>query len=224
MAYNVGMEFKEFVHPYVTVDVLVFSIVEGKLAILLMKRDTAPFEGIWALPGGFVKTDESLDGAANRIVVEKGGLKDVFLEQLFSFGGPERDPRAWVISVSYFALVPEAGAINIESSQVIKWFPVEKLPEMAFDHKEIINTGMARLKAKISYSNIAVGILPRHFRLSELQRVYEIILSQPLDKRNFRKKMLSLDLLKAVGKTDKGEKRRPAMLYTFKTSKTVFFD
>ena len=218
------MEFREFSHPYVTVDVLVFSIVAGELAILLARRNGEPFKGSLGLPGGFVGMEEGLDDAADRIVGEKGGLSDVYLEQLFSFGNPKRDPRTRVVSISYFALVPEEKANKIVSSQELGWFPVGKLPGVAFDHAEIIRAGIARLKAKITYSNIAVGLLPHQFRLSELQRVYEIILSQSLDKRNFRKKMLSLDLLKAVGKTDKGEKRRPAMLYTFKTSKTIFFD
>ena len=128
-----------------------------------------------------------------------------------------------MVSVAYFALVPEERVESATTGEKVAWFSVDELPEVAFDHKEIIRTGVARLKAKITYSNIAVGLLPREFRLSELQKVYEIILGKELDKRNFRKKMLSLDLLRPVGKKDQGEKRRPAMLYSFKTTKQVYF-
>ena len=212
------MEFSDFPHPYMTVDVLIFSIINGVLVILLTKRNKPPFEGSWALPGGFIRMDESLDEAAKRITNEKGKMGEVYLEQLYSFGDIGRDPRGRVVSVSYFALVPEE-----RTKQVEGWFPVDKLDKLSFDHLLMVKAGAARLKAKVTYSNIAVGLLPKNFRLSELQRVYEIILGRPLDKRNFRKKMTSLDLLIKVGETDKGEKRRPAMLYTFKETKQIFF-
>ena len=217
------MGFKGFDHPYVAVDVLMFSIVGGKLVVLLSKRNKIPFEGRWALPGGFVGINESLDEAADRVMLEKGGISGVYLEQLYSFGETKRDPRGRVISVAYFALVPEEQSEDVIENRAA-WFDVNQVPEVAFDHGEIIRAGVARLKAKITYSNIVVGLLPREFRLSELQKVYEIILGKKLDKRNFRKKMLSLDLLKPAGKKDQGEKRRPAMLFTFKTTRQVYFD
>jgi len=153
-----GMSFKGFDHPYVAVDVLAFSVVEGKLVVLLSKRDRSPFEGRWALPGGFVGMSEGLDEAADRILQEKGGLSDVYLEQLFSFGEPARDPRTRVVSVAYFALVPEERVESATTGEKVAWFSVDELPEVAFDHKEIIRTGVARLKAKITYSNIAVYV------------------------------------------------------------------
>lgn len=214
---------KEFPHPYVTVDVLIFSIIKGELSVLLIKRSNPPFEGEFALPGRFVEIAESLDEAVERVIEAKARIKGPYLEQLFTFGEVKRDPRGRVISVSYLALVSEEKTrVAGDGKHVVEWFGVKKLPRLAFDHKVIVETGINRLKNKIGYSNIAVGLMPDKFGLGELQRVYEAILGRSLDKRNFRKKMLSLDLLNEVGESS-GGRHRPAKLYSFNSDKPVFF-
>lgn len=213
-----------FKNPALTVDILIFSIQNNELNIVLVKRDTEPYKNAWALPGGFVRIDESLDGAVKRVLEDKAGISDMYVEQLFTFGEVSRDPRSRVVTVSYFALVPNHKLEINKDSGDVKLFSVNKLSNLAFDHKKIIEYGVERLKAKIGYSNIAFGLLPKHFRLSDLQKVYEIILSQKVDKRNFRKKMLSLGLLKSTGKKELEGAHRPAMLYEFKNKEVVFFD
>lgn len=216
-------EVNEFPHPYVTVDVLIFSIIKGELSALLIKRSNPPFGGEFALPGGFVAEEESLDEAAKRVIEAKARMKGLYLEQLFTFGDRGRDPRGRVVSVSYLALVPEEkiGTIG-DGKHIVEFFGVKKLPQLAFDHKMIIETGINRLKSKIGYSNIAVGLMPVKFGLGELQRAYQAILGRSLDKRNFRKKMLSLDLLNEAGESS-GGRHRPAKLYSFESDKPVFF-
>lgn len=219
--------------PLVTVDVLVFTVAKNKsqkqpndLKIALVKRAIPPFKGKWALPGGFVKENEPLEDAAKRELKEEAGVRNVYLEQLYTFGNPERDPRTRVITVAYFALVP-ADTISLSAATDVseaQWFPIKNLPELAFDHKKIIQTGVERLRSKIGYSNIAYGLLPQKFRLSDLQKVYEAILGHKLDKRNFRRKMLSLGLLEETGQKDKSGPGRPALLYRFGTKEVVFFD
>ena len=181
---------------------------------------------MWAIPGGFVRTEESLESAAMRELLEETGVKNVYLEQLYTFGDPFRDPRTRVITVAYFALIP-AESTKLQAStdaSDAQWYSVKELPALAFDHKEIVKAGIERLRSKIGYSNIVYGLLPNEFRLSELQKVYEVILNQKVDKRNFRKKMLSLQLLESTGKREIDGAHRPAMLYRFKSRKTVIFD
>lgn len=217
---------EHFPHPAVTVDVLIFTVREKKLEIILVKRGINPYKGMWALPGGFVEIKEALEDAAKRELIQETGVKDVYLEQLYTFGDPERDPRERVITVSYFALIPSE-RIKLKATTDVTdaaWFVVHNLPKLAFDHKQIIETGVERLKSKIGYSNIVYGLLPNKFRLSELQEVYEVILGQKLDKRNFRKRMLSLGLLKMTGEKEIEGAHRPAMLYQFKRKEVVLFD
>ena len=212
--------------PAVTVDVLIFSIQDNDLQVLLIKRGIPPFKDMWAIPGGFVRTEESLESAAMRELLEETGVKNVYLEQLYTFGDPFRDPRTRVITVAYFALIP-AESTKLQAStdaSDAQWYSVKELPALAFDHKEIVKAGIERLRSKIGYSNIVYGLLPNEFRLSELQKVYEVILNQKVDKRNFRKKMLSLQLLESTGKREIDGAHRPAMLYRFKSRKTVIFD
>ncbi len=215
----------EFDHPYITVDVLIFCIKDHQLNTLLIKRSHPPFADMFAIPGGFVALGESLDQAAIRVLSQKGHLNQIFLEQLYSFGDVNRDPRGRVISVSYYALVPQDKVTEFhDKKHTIKWCPVKKLPPLAFDHKQIISTALDRIKAKIAYSSIAIGLLPKKFRLSQLQTVYEIILNKLIDKRNFRKKMASVDLLEPVGEIDNTGSHRPAALYRFKAKTPVIFD
>lgn len=209
-----------------TVDLVIFTVNTDKLKVLLTKRAEAPFSGFWSLPGGFLLIDESLEEAARRVLKEKTGVKDVYLEQLYTFGKPDRDPRARVITVTYFALIPWANLDQPESKKVadLNWVSVDQVPNLAFDHKEILNCAVQRLRAKVSYSNIVYGLMPDKFRLSELQKMYEIILDDQLDKRNFRKRMLASGLLQDTGKKDLLGAHRPAMLYQFKKMEITFLN
>ncbi len=216
----------DFKRPSVTVDILIFTIQDGTLKIVLVKRGVEPFKNTWAIPGGFVHLDESLEDAARRELQEEAGLKNVYLEQLYTFGDPKRDPRERVITVAYFALIPSEN-INLKAATDVvdaQWFPIGELPKLAFDHNQIIKYALERLENKIEYSNIAQALLPKKFRLSKLQKIYEIILGKKLDKRNFLKKILSLNLLESTGEKELEGAHRPAMLYKFKTKKIIFFD
>jgi 8-oxo-dGTP diphosphatase len=212
--------------PGVTVDLVIFTVSEGLLKALLVKRAEEPFAGSWSIPGGFLKAGESLDEAAVRVMHDKTGVKEVYLEQLYTFGDPDRDPRARVITVTYFALIPWKNLMQPASAKVadVAWFPVDSLPSLAFDHKKIMNYAIARLRAKASYSNIVYGLMPEKFRLSDLQKMYEIIINKPLDKRNFRKRMLATSLLQETGSRDIAGAHRPAMLYKFKKLKLTVLD
>lgn len=212
--------------PAVTVDLIIFTVDKDILSVLLVKRAEEPFNGFWSLPGGFLKLGESLEQAAQRVLIEKTGVREVYLEQLYSFGQPDRDPRSRVITVSYFALIPWENLIKPASTKIsnLDWFSIDKIPPLAFDHKKILVFGIERLRAKAGYSNIVYGFLPDRFRLSELQKIYEIILNEELDKRNFRKKMLSTGLLKETGIKDISGAHRPAMLYQFKKKEIAYLD
>ena len=167
---------------------------------------------------------ESLDNAAYRVLSEKTGDQSAYMEQLYTFSDPDWDPRSRVITVAYFALIPWENLEQPESKKVkgFAWSSVEQLPRLAFDHKEILSYAVNRLRAKASYSNIVYGLMPEQFRLSELQRMYEVIINDKLDKRNFRKRMLVTGLLKETGKKDLAGAHRPAMLYQFKTKEIIF--
>ncbi len=203
--------------PAVTVDCVVFGLDAEALQVLLIERDLEPFAGCTALPGGFVRIDETLEEAARRELVEETGLHNVFLEQLFTFGAVDRDPRERVISVAYYALV------NIRDHRVraatdarrAAWYPIAAVPRLAFDHAEILAAALARLQGKVRYQPIGFELLPPKFTLGELQHLYETILRRPLDKRNFRRKILAMDLLIDLGELQEGVPNRPASLYSF---------
>lgn len=213
-------------HPAVAVDICIFTVDSDSLKVMLVKRAEEPFAACWSLPGGFLKMDESLEDAAMRVLNEKTSVRDVYLEQLYTFGAPDRDPRARVITVTYFALIPWKKLTQPGSDKVsdLTWTSVEQLPKLAFDHKQILQVAIRRLQAKAGYSNIIYGLLPEQFRLSELQAMYETILNKKLDKRNFRKRMLSTGLLQETGKKEIAGAHRPAMLYKFKKKEIAFFD
>lgn len=211
-------------HPAVTTDVVVFTIQDGRLSILLVKRANPPHQGDWALPGGFLDIDEDLDCCAARELEEETGISGVYLEQLYTFGATHRDPRERVISVTYYALVPQqslAPPRAASDAADVGWFAFEDLPELAFDHAQIIEMAHQRLVAKLDYSTIAFQFMPDAFTLSELQCVYESLLNHPMDKRNFRKRMLSLDLIEETGKLRRTGKHRPAREYRAKHPKRV---
>src|SRR5712671_2348039 len=200
-----------------TVDCVVLGFDEGELKVLLIERALEPFKGKWALPGGFVRVEETLDEAARRELAEEAGLTDVFLEQLFSFGELDRDPRERVVSVAYYALVKLAAHDTKAATDAAdaRWFPISKVPKLAFDHTDIFATALARLKGKVRYQPIGFELLPPKFTLSQLQHLYEAVLESELDKRNFRKKVLSFGLLVPLKETRMTGRHRPAQLFSF---------
>jgi len=216
----------DYPHPAVTTDIVIFTIHDQRLELLLIKRRSEPFRGQWALPGGFVQIDEDLDTCAQRELAEETGLTGIYLEQLYTFGQPDRDPRERVISVAYYALVSPDRTEGIEANSDAKdvaWFELDKLPVMAFDHREIVNMAQQRLSAKLNYSTIALQFMPEQFTLGELQQVYECILGEQLDKRNFRKRVMALDCIKETGEYRRNGNHRPARLYAVKSPGQVEF-
>ena len=205
----------DYPHPAVTVDIVIFTIRSDELKVLLIKRALSPFRGEWALPGGFVNLDESLDAAARRELEEETGVAGVYLEQLYTFGTPDRDPRERVITIAYYALIPSDRIVlqAATDAEGVSWFGMEELPELAFDHHEILSLAHERLVAKLDYSTIAFQFMPQAFSLSELQQVYEVILRAPVDKRNFRKRILALNLIEPTGAEKREGAHRPAKLY-----------
>ncbi|MDP3916815.1 MAG: NUDIX domain-containing protein [Nanoarchaeota archaeon] len=211
------MKLSDFEQPSVTTDLVIFTIKENSLKVLLVKRNVEPFKDKWALPGGFVRIDESLEDSAKRELFEETGVKNVYLEQLYSFGNPKRDPRGRVITISYFALI-NSEKVKLKASTDVseaKLFSVSKIPLLAFDHKEILEYAIKRLKWKFEYTTIAFSLLPKKFSLGELQKIYEIVFEKKIDKRNFRKKILSLGILKKES-IKKDAPHRPPQLYSLK--------
>ena len=207
----------KYERPSVTVDVVMMSLRQRDLQVLLVKRRSWPYEGMWAVPGGFVNMNESLETAAKRELQEETGLQDVYLEQLYTFGDPGRDPRTRVITVVYFALLDsERLQVRAASDAAdVGWFSVYSLPSLAFDHDQILDYTLNRLRGKLDYTTIAFSLLPEQFTLRELQQFYEIIQHKRLDKRNFRKKILSNGILEDTGAKKMEGTHRPARLYRF---------
>jgi 8-oxo-dGTP diphosphatase len=211
----------QYPRPALTVDCVVFGFDEGELKVLLIERALDPFKGHWALPGGFVRVDETLDEAARRELAEEAGLKNVFLEQLYTFGAVDRDPRERVVSVAYYALVKLSAHDTKAATDAAdaRWFPMSQIPKLAFDHAGILTTALARLKSKVRYQPIGFELLPPRFTLSQLQHLYEAVLETKLDKRNFRKKVLGLGLLVPLKETQMAGRHRPAQLFRFDADK-----
>lgn len=207
--------------PSVTVDICICSIIDNDLKILLIKRKHPPFRNSWAIPGGFVEIPkrENLEQTAARELREETGLKNIYLEQLKTYGGPNRDPRMRVITVSYFALVPYNRIGEIKASSDAKqaqWFSLRSLPKLAFDHKSILKDLLDRLKGKILYSPIAFSLVPREFTWTELQRVYEIVLGESIKPANFRRKIKAVYVIESLN--EKSETRgRPALKLRYKS-------
>ena len=203
----------------VAVDIVIFTIQAGALKILLVKRKIEPYLGQYAIPGGFMHEDEDLDEAALRELREETGVTDVYLEQLYSFGAPRRDPRGRVISVSYFALISADRTLSAGSDAAeATWWSMKELPRLAFDHAKILDYALERLRNKLEYTTVGFQLLPEKFTLVELQEVYEAILDRKLDKRNFRRKMSLLKILKPL-KEYQPSARRPAQLFRFVASR-----
>ena len=207
----------DYERPAVTTDCVVFGLDRSELKVLLIQRDLAPYEGQWALPGGFVQVGESLDEGARRELQEETGLANIFLEQLYTFGAADRDPREHVITIAYYALVnlSEHSPKADTDARNAGWFGLDEIPPLAFDHQQIFETGLKRLKGKLRYQPIGFELLPKKFTLTQLQRLYEIILEAPIDKRNFRKKVLKLGILIETDEMEQDVSHRAARLYQF---------
>ncbi len=220
MASNTDQE--NSIYPLVAVDTVIFTVINQKLSVLLIQINSGHYDSKWAVPGGLVGLSENLDEAAVRVLSEKASLKDIYLEQVYTFGEIDRDVRGRSISVAYFALIDHPK--NIEPNELeyykdIEWFSIENLPSMAFDHEKIVRVAHERLKEKLGNTSIVYTLLPEEFTLTDMQRIYEIILEEKLDKRNFRKKIKAIDIVAPAGKIQEGVGHRPAELYRFKAKR-----
>lgn len=207
----------KYPRPALTVDCVVFGLDDESLQVLMIQREFAPFAGKWALPGGFVEIEETLEAAARRELREETGLDTAYLEQLYTYGDLDRDPRERVVSVAYFALV-KMGVHHVKAAsdaRSVAWFSIDDTPSLAFDHERILDDALRRLRSKVRYQPIGFELLPRKFTLRQLQQLYETILDRPLDKRNFRKKILSMDLLEELDEIEADVAHRAARLYRF---------
>lgn len=210
---------KEYTPPTLTVDSVVFQIEGNVLNVLLIERSHDPFKGCWALPGGYNAVGETTSQAMARILKRKGGVSTgdlQLVEQLYTFDTIARDPRGHAVSVTYMGLGRKLVPVYSKTVQNPQFFPIDHLPELAYDHEHIIQYAHNRLRSKITYTNAVYALLPRYFTLSELQTAYEAVLGRELDKRNFRKKFLSLDLIDKTDQLRKEGAHRPARLYKFK--------
>jgi len=203
--------------PLVTVDTVIFALRDDDLQVLLVKRRHSPFEGTWAIPGGFVEIDETLEAAARRELQEETGLAGVTLEQLYTFGDPGRDPRGRSITIVYFAAVPADSVAPRagDDAAEVGWWSIYRLPPLAFDHDQILRYALTRLRYKLEYTAVGFNLLPEQFTLTQLQAAYEIVLGVKLDKRNFRRKILSAGVIEPAGGYHCGE-GRPACLYRYR--------
>ena len=206
----------------VSVDAVVFGYdQENGVSVLLIKRKNEPFQKMWALPGGLVETGEELDDAVKRELKEEAGIDVNYLEQLFTFGDPNRDPRNHAISVSYFGLVrPQDFQLAAQSdAEDVAWFNIKKLPRLAFDHKKIIEAAIKRLRGKITYEPVGFELLEKKFPFSDLEKLYQTLLDQDLDRRNFKKKIMALGILEELDETLQRGAGRPAWLFKFNRKK-----
>lgn len=201
---------------HVSTDVAIFTVRQACLQVLLRQRYSETLKkSDWALPGGYIRPVESLEDCAFRTLTHQTGIRDVYLEQLYTFGRPDRHPKSRVITVSYLALIPGHRAESIIDSPNIGWHNVEALPELYLDHADIITLARQRLVSKLGYSTVAFQLVPDQFTLSELQTIYETILGEPLDKRNFRKRILALEFIEQTEQYSRKSSHRPARLYRY---------
>jgi 8-oxo-dGTP diphosphatase len=211
---------KESQNISIAVDAIVFSYSKDDgVKVLLIKRKYPPFKGSWAIPGGFVEPEESLEDAVERELMEETGIKINYLEQLYTFGQPDRDPRRRIISVAYFGLVKSRQFAKLNAStdaEEAEWFNIKKLPKLAFDHKKILKTAIERLRAKIIYQPIGFELLDKKFPFSDFEHLYFILLDRPIDRRNFKKKVMSLGILDELDEKAKSTGAgRPGNLFQF---------
>lgn len=208
--------------PLTTVDIVIFTIKDSRLCVLLVKRSQHPFQGMWALPGGFIDIhhDQTLVETAKRKLLEKTGVATPYLEQLESYGSAGRDPRGWSVTVVYLALLPWETIASNQSSptEEVQWLPIderEQCQNLAFDHAHILDASVRRLQGRVFYTSLPINLLPAEFTLSELQKVYELILGKTLEKKSFRRRILDADILAETGNLKTGG-ARPAKRYQAK--------
>lgn len=221
---------KAFDAPLTTVDTVIFTVKDGALQVLLVKRNDHPAKGKWALPGGFLRldTDRHLEHAALRILKSKTGVDSPYLEQLMTVGNRKRDPRGWSVTVVYFALI-NSEAIELLSggnTDDVAWCPIvdnSVKRALAFDHKSLLSEAIDRLRAKTEYTALPVHMLPEQFTLTDLQRTFEIILARPIDKSAFRRRIRDADILEEIEGAFRGGANRPAQLYRLKTGSQQHF-
>lgn len=204
----------------VAVDAIVFGYSkQDGVSVLLIQRKYEPFKNSWAIPGGFVLEDESLEEAVKRELMEETGISVNYLEQLYTFGEPKRDPRQRIIAVAYFGLVKASQYQELKAStdaENAKWFSIKKLPALAFDHKQILQVAIERLRAKVRYQPVGFELLDKKFPFSDLEKLYTALLDKEINRRNFSKKILSFDFLEETGELSKPEgKGRPSKMYQF---------
>jgi 8-oxo-dGTP diphosphatase len=202
------------------VDCIIFGFDDDKLRLLLVKRPFEPYWGSWSLMGGFVRREENLDNAAARILHSLTGLKDIYLEQLYCYGQPDRDPGGRVVSVAYYALIrTDLLETDLGNSYSAQWFSFDSIPPLVFDHPEMVEKAMKRLRRKSLTQPVGFELLPEKFTLTQLQKLYEAIHQRKLDKRNFRKRVFSMDVLTKLNEKDKLNSKRGAWFYKFDKSK-----
>ena len=205
---------------YVAVDCIIFGLVEGQLCLLLTSRDFEPEKGKWSVMGGFVQTDESADDAARRVLRQLTGLENVYMEQVGAFGAVNRDPGERVISIAYYALLgPGEYDPQLLANHNASWVPVDTLPQLGFDHPGMVSRTLELIRRKFSTEPIGFNLLPELFTLSQLQTLHETILGEPIDKRNFRKRVAETACIEKTDLIDKTSSRRGASLYRFNDSR-----
>ncbi len=201
---------------FISVDCIIFGLVEGKLCLLLTKRRFEPEKGKWSVMGGFVQENESVDDAARRVLRQLTGLEDIYMEQVHAFGAVDRDPGERVISVAYYALLgPDEYNLDLLATHEAVWVDINHLPPLGFDHPEMVEKTLRLIRSKCSHEPIGFNLLPALFTLTQLQSLYETILGEPLDKRNFRKRVAEMDCIEKTDLIDKTGSRRGASLYCF---------
>lgn len=208
----------------VATDAAIFTEKDGVLHVLLIQMKKAPYVGAWALPGGLLENGETSLAATKRILRDQTGVKDAYLDQLATFDDIDRDPAGRVVSVAYFALVPAESVVlkTTDKYQDVRWWPVDKLPKLVYDHAAMLKTAVLRVRAKLEYTNVVWSLLPADFTLSRLRETYEAVLGKALDKRNFIRKVLELGMLEETGKREMGAAHRPGALYRFKRRELTF--
>jgi 8-oxo-dGTP diphosphatase len=209
--------FHSYQNPALAIDLAVFGYHASELSVLLLNRKEEPFKGGWVLPGAFVQMEERFADVCSRILRTKLGIDEMYLEQLYSFDEPARDPRGRVISVSYYALVNSAQVQVLAGTMAndVRWFPVRKLPELGFDHRAIFKKALARLRSKMLYFPVGFELLDEQFTMTELHELYECVLGVSLDRRNFRRKILDSEYILPTGTKREGLQNRHPELYVF---------
>ncbi|MDR3647041.1 MAG: NUDIX domain-containing protein [Candidatus Babeliales bacterium] len=217
------MSLKQRSQYFMTVDCVIFGYSQGQLMVALIERKNEPFKGKWAIPGGFVEGDETVDEAAARELQEETGLHDIYLEQFHVFSDPERDPRGRVITVAFFALInsDQIELVATEDALEAKWYPAYNIPDLAFDHNAIYEKALEELRLAVSIKPLVFELLPGKFTLTMLQNIYEQIFGFTIDKRNFRKKILKMDFIQETKYLTKGDQQRPAKLYQFNKKRFI---